>query len=384
MVVPALPYNERSKQFGSYGCTTRLYKADRFGNVTGEIDDGDIVSGTITHSDAAESTRRFTFELVDHRLLDPFRDYVIPEVTLARPDGTIESSTFGIFMAEMPKTELTIARRLKGTVEGKDLTYLLAKSTTPLQVFPAGRDVGSICRDLARGAGFISAQFDIPDTGYTLAAAYRVQPGETRLDTMNKLLAMANWQPIQMSSACKLKTRKNELLQYRAPRKTYDSRVDIVEILPGITSEHDTSELANKLTVRKVATEEGESTIFSTVRITNRQHPLYYNVANPGEDGTFPMELAADTIDTNDLETKAAMTEFALLELAKMASTIEKVRINTVVDLGADAYDVLNLDVWAGNYPAYVGKFWRDGWTINIDGVVGTIDSTLYRVEAIV
>jgi hypothetical protein len=382
VVAPAIPYNQRSRSFGSYGTATRLYKADRFGNITGEIDPQDVVSGSITHSDDDESVRKFSFELVDHRLVNPFRDYVIPEITLSRPDGTVQSSTFGLFMLEMPKTEFEASHRLKGTIEGKDLTYLLSRSTMPLTTYPVGRDIGSICREIARGAGFVDSQLALPDTGYTLGTAYKVQPGDNRLETMNALYAMAGWHAVSMSSECKLSSRKIELLQYRPASRTYSNLTDIVEILPGITSEQDTTEWFNKVTVRKVGTEEGEATIHATARITNVNHPLYYNPANPSEG--FGMELAAPTIDNSDIETEAAARDLALAELAKKASKLSKIRISTVVDVFADSYDVIGLDIWTGDYQVHGGKWWRDGWTIAIDGVVGTIDSTLYRVEDVV
>ena len=382
MVAPAIPYNERSRSFGSYGVAVSLYKADRFGNITGEISPYDVMSGTITHSDSEESSRKFSFELTDHRLLTPFKDYVIPEITLSRPDGSMASGRFGLFMVEYPQTTFTIEHQLKGKVEGKDLTYLISRSTMPFTTYPVGRDVGSICREIARGVGFVDAQLALPDTGYTLISPYKVNPGDSRLDTMNALYTMANWHPVYMSSDCKISSRKIELLQNRSPRQTYSNQTDIVEILPEITSEQDTTEWFNKVTVRKIGTEEGETTIYAIARITNVNHPLYYNPSNPSQG--FGMELAAPTIDNSDIETNAAAMDLALAELAKKASKINKLRVSTVVDIQADAYDVIGLDIWTGDYLVHGGKWWRDGWTINIDGVVATIDSTLYRVEDVV
>ena len=380
MVVPIpAKYEHRSRKFGAFAVSTALWRADRYGNRISQIPAGYVTSGSLRHSDASESPRTFTFEVNNPDDVLPFRDFVIPEITLTTPDGVSRTTAFGLFMASPPKTTFSIGHRKFGSIEGKDAVYLLSRSAMPPTIFNVGQDTGWLARHTAISAGFSLQQVDMPNTGYLLTQEHATEPGMSRLDAINMLYQISNWRPLWMSNANRLKSRPIVLIQDRQPTRTYSNHDAIVEVLPNITSEFDWTGLANHVVGHKQGNGEDEPDLWSSKWITNPAHPLYYSPSDPSA-SNIPIELTSPDSpeEMNEIETQAALDLAVLDLLSRSSSMTEKIRMTTVVDLDADAYDVLNLDIKSGDEDVYVGSWWRDGWTVAIDGIVGTTDSTLY------
>lgn len=390
MAYPDLTFS-RSRFVAAYASRVRYWVSDRYGTLIERLPSTYFESAIINETNVGEIHRSMQVVMTDGNMfgLREFRDYLVPELMLIRPDGSRETGYLGHYMVGPPATTLGSAT-YEATVDCKGVTYLLSTSELGAQTFPVGSDTGALIKTICLGAGFIQRQLDIPNTGYTLKEAYVVKPGDKRLTIINDLLLLSSWHPIYMRNDLKVAIKPKGVLESLPAHRSYSTSDPIVEILEDIQGEHDISKMRNRVTVRNLSPprpegwEEGDpepAPIYGTARITNRTNPIYYDPANPTL--YFPHEIAGEPIDDSEVATNAEAQAKALIELSKENARGRKVRMRTVVDIYADSYDVIDLDIQRGADTIYTGKWLRDGWTINVRPVVSTMDSELSRIVSI-
>jgi hypothetical protein len=91
--------------------------------------------------------------------------------------------------------------------------------------------------------------------------------------------------------------------------------------------------------------------------------------------------LAGETVEDSQIETEAQARARAEMLLDEGASFYHRLTIQSVLDLGCDARQVVALDVRQGGQ-AYSGRWFRRTWTLQLAGAKGIITSELNRVEA--
>jgi len=364
------------RRIGSYATRTVLWRADRYGNRLDAIPNQIPVSGSISYNEDNEIKRSLSLTVNDPGSLRPFRDFVIPEISLIAPDGTVTTRPFGHFQVVPQRITLTPGR-MSGTIEAKDITHLLARSAVGAITFPVGTDPGTAVREGFLSSGFAPSQIAIPDTGRQLTAAMTPDPGTNWLKVATDLLNAVNWYAPWMQGNGTVTTGPWGDLQSAVPRKTYRTADGGVELIPPIEEEPDWARLRNEVTVRNVAPD--RAPIWATARITNPAHPLFYDPLQP-QIG-FGMRWAGPPIDDPQVPDQATAYARALSLLSEGASYYRKLRLRTVIDLDAGAHDVLGLDVRRGNDVAYGGNWWCRSWTVDLGNVTATTSRDLYRVE---
>lgn len=360
---------------GAYAVRTTLWRADRLGNKLARIPNDIPVQGNIAYNEDREIKRTLSLEVNNPHAITPFRDYLIPELTLVDAAGNQRTEQQGLYIATPPNTTLTAAR-FSGTIEAQDITWVLANDELPGgTVVPAGTDTGAAAREIAL-AVLPADRLNLPDTGILLATDVPPTPGTSRLGAMTALYNTANWYAPWSDGHGIVTTAPWQDLQTARPTRHYRSDADEVTIVPPLNEDPDWGRLRNRVTVRNIAP--NREPIYWTAEVTNPDSPVH-----PHNLGTeqHPLWRSGTPVDDAQIPNEAAARARAESLLANGASYYRKATIQTLVDLTADAHDVIALDV---NHQGavYDGLWFRRTWTTRLRGVTALTESSIYRTEA--
>lgn len=353
-----------------------LWLADRYGNKIEKIQDRQPVAGTITFNEDTATNRALSLTVNEPYLFEPFKDFVIPEITIADAYGTVITRPFGHFIVTPPKTT-TAPHRSSGTIEGKSaLEWLLSRSQLINFVAVAGRDTGAVAREIGMGIGVNPNQIQIPNTGKILVEDYQPKPGLDRLQAMTDLLVASNHYAPWANARSELVSRPYQDIATVSPVRAW-STDDGATLVPPIIEEPNWDRLRNHVVVRRV--DPNKDPIWEEAWIENPTHPLFHDPENPGIG--FPEELG-EVVDSNEIETDAEAKALAESLLAEGASYYRKLTVRTLIDMDADAHEIVALTVKDGSRVAYDGTWWRRTWKVTLSGISAVTDSDLNRTEA--
>jgi len=361
---------------GALAVETALWLADRYGNKLERIAQRQPVTGTIQFNEDTATNRALSLTVNEPYLFEPFRDFVIPEITIADAYGTVITRDFGHYVVLPPKTT-TEPQRVSGTIEGKGaLEWMLSRSQLVTYTADAGRDTGEVAREIAMGIGVNPNQIQIPNTGKVLVEEYQPKPGIDRLQAMTDLLVASNHYAPWSTGTGELVSRPYQDIAVISPVRSWSTESG-AQLVPPITEEPNWDRLRNHVVVRRI--DPSKEPIWADVWITNQTHPLFHDPDNP-EIG-FPEELG-EVVDSTEVETESEALALARSLLAEGASYYRKLTLRTLIDMDADAHEVIALTVMDGSRIAYDGSWWRRAWKVTLSGVSAITDSEIYRVEA--
>ena len=359
---------------GAYTTETVIWLANRAGRKIVRLPVTVPVQGTVDYNEDREIKRALSLEINDPTRLTPFVDYLIPETTITDAAGNRMTRAWGHYIATPPKETLTSAR-YAGTVEGKDITWILSVDEVPGEtVIPVGTDTGAAARELALAAMDFT-RVAIPDTGVLLTSDYEPDPGTSRLQAMTALLNMANWYAPWMTGDGIVTTAPWQDLATAAPNRRYGIADAGVTVVPPLDGDPDWGRLRNRVTVRNIAPD--REPVYGTAKVEDPNSPLH--PLNLGGNTGRPLWLS-ETVDDPQVETKEAAEAKAKLLLANGASFYRKLRVRTLVDLAADAHDIVELNV-RHQGAIYDGTWIRRTWTVQLRRVTAVMESELYRTE---
>lgn len=359
---------------GAYATAMTLFLADRSGRKLERLPLEIPVQGTVSYNEDTSPARRLALEVNHPHRLDPFRDYLIPELTMRDAAGNVTTRPLGHYLVTPPSTTLT-ASRFSGDLQAHDITWLLMQDTFRDSVtIPAGTDTGEAARTIAT-AVLDTAQVNLPDTGTMLATPMQIDAGTSRMEAITDLYALANYYKPWMTGSGVLTTTPALDLETAAASRVYRVPGDDVTIVPPVSESPEWTRLRNRVTVRNIAPE--REPIVATAEVTNPDSPVHPE--NIGGDPTRPLWLA-QTVDDPQVDTPEAALARAQRLLAEGASWYRKLSIRTLVDLDADAHDVIELDV-AHAGARYDGRWMRRAWTVELQGVTALTVSEVTRIE---
>jgi hypothetical protein len=195
------------------------------------------VQGSIAHNEDTLIKRKLTLTVSHPERLTPWRDWLVPVVTLADGSGWVESRPKGHFLVTPPATELTPGRET-GAIEAQDVCILLANWTFGgTVVIPAGTNCGAAAREIALGAGLMPAQLNLPDTPAHLAEDYTIDPGDTALHHVNDLYEKASYFTVWSDDAGIIRSAPYQLLAEATPALTLSTHAGRARLVPPIRSE---------------------------------------------------------------------------------------------------------------------------------------------------
>jgi hypothetical protein len=357
---------------GAFAVSTELYLADRSGRRIEKIPLNLPVEGQIQFNEDSRPTRKFSLSVNDPLRLEPFVDYLIPEVVLTDAAGNREVGSFGLYMATPPAERLTTSR-YSGSLEGMDITWILDNDEIGDLVIPAGTDTGAAAREVALAA-MDAAQLQLPDTGVPLLEDWQVSPGESRFQVIADLYNAANWYVPTMDGDGILVTSPWQDLSSAPAVRKYGTSEGSATIIPPAESTPDWGRLKNRIIVRNLRP--NEEPIYGRAYVDDPTSPLHPDRLGGGG---RPLWLS-QTIDDNQVATKEEAEAKARLLLANAASWYRRLAITTLIDLKAGAHEILELDL-VHQGARYQGNWLRRAWTVNLRGLSATTAVEVTRTE---
>lgn len=360
----------RARPVGAFSVQTDIYRADRYGRLVERIPTRYPVQGAISFNENTKVKRSLSLTVNDPHVFQAYNDFLVPVVTLTDASGEAETRKMGHFVTLQPSSELTPGR-YSGSIEAKGIEYLLQLDTIGggLSV-PAGTDTGAAARAVAEESGFNPSQIAIPDTGYLLPEEKYIEPGMTRLDAINELLNAGGWYAVWSNGDGVIRTGPWQDLVTAMASTRYSTHEGRIRVVGSVKEAPDATRLANRITVRNIAPE--QVPIFGTKEVTNRDHPLHRDRIGV---------VIAETIDDPDVKTTEDAEARASSILSERASYYRKQTVTTVIDLSADAHEIIDLDIQDENADV-AGRWWRQAWSVHLQGAHGLTVHELNRVEA--
>lgn len=354
---------------GAYSVTTELWLADRFGQRLERVPNRHPVTGTIRFNDNVSVKRSLSLEVNDPHVFRAYNDFLIPVITLTDASGEAHTAAMGHFVALQPRSRLSPAR-YRGSIEAKGVEYLLQLDTIDGGMeIAAGTDTGAAARSLALDGGFAPAQLALPETGKLFAEPMYIDPGTTRLAAINRLYNVAGWYTIWSNGDGILRTAPWQDMSTVVATTRYSTHDGSIRVVGEVQEDPDITRIKNRVTVRNIAPE--QEPIFATAEIKNREHPLHRDRIGI---------VIAETIDDPDVADPEAAMARAVGLLSEGASYYKKLGITTVLDLAADAHEIVDLDV-RDDRTDLTGLWWRSGWSVELAGARGLTVHELNRVE---
>lgn len=377
MVAPSIfrPYSSP----GSFGISSELWRADRYGNLIEPIDPSLIEPGAVSMDENATPKRTFSIGINDPLAFDVFHDWVVPILSISDPEGNVVSARQGLYLLTPPQTSAEPSG-VTGTLEGRDGTQLLDMATRDDTVIPAGMDKGAHARQMALEMGFLPEQVLIPDTGMLQAETKRWTPGTSTYEIMTDDLVDSNYHAPWADANGRLRTGRYLPLTEIAPTWVYTNadEINALDLEGAITGQPDWERLANVVVVRKLGSGDDPSYV-SIRRNTNPLSPisipsLGYEKARP------PVDLSDVNGDTPE-EIQSILDAHADALLSEAASHYHKITVPVFPELDADVHQTVGLEIVHGDRQTYTGRWWRTGWVLNLDGANTSMTMSLARVE---
>lgn len=359
----------RPRATGSFAFTAELWRADRYGNLIERVEDRYPVQGSIAFNQNTSTKRTLSLTVNEPQVFRAYRDFLVPILTLTDPTGQSRSRRMGHYVALQPRGTITPARR-SGTIKAKGIEHLLELDTLDggLAV-PAGTDPGAAARDIALGGGFLPSQLNLPDIGEVLVSEMYFDPGTTRLAAINDLYNAGAWYTVWSTGEGILMSMPYQNLQEVAATVRYSTHEGMIRLLGAIEDDPDITRIRNRVTVRNIAPE--SEPIYATAEITNPAHPLHRDHIGI---------VIAETVDDPDMTSPQAALQRAQGLLSEGASYYRKLTIKTVLDLDAEAHQVIELDV-PDDLEELTGRWWRQAWSVELRGAQAITTHEINRVE---
>lgn len=354
-----------------YATRTRLWRSNRYGDLLNVIADDRPVTGSVTFNINSEITRKFIIDLIDPDEFRPLIDWIIPEVTLVDTTGRTKTQYFGHYSLVKPRVTLNPGSAI-GSFEADDVTMLLKQERLNAGLTVAqGRDWGDAARQLALAVGFRDSQVHLPNTGVVATSPFVFDPGFEVYEAINTCYDKAGWNKVVANGRGILTTSKWKSLEQPVVKTVYSNQGSNVLIIPPVEElEPDWSMLFNEVTVRNISPD--KPAIYWTARVTNASSPVH--------ERNIGRVIARAPIDDNKIETADQARAKAEEVILQSSSYLRRVRLRAVIDMQAEAYDVVRLDIHEGKQH-YTGKWFRDEWTIRLSDGTATIEQVLRRAE---
>ena len=356
------------RRAGSVQITPRLYRA----TITGEIreDISSIVtSGKVTYDQDRDIQMSFSSLVRDPSAIEGYQDFLAPYLTLTYSDGYSITEPLGLYVAVPPKRD-AMPQFTRGTIDGRDLTWLLASDTVdgPYTI-TAGTNRVEAVRAILDGMGL---RHSIPDTALTFAGDETWAPGTRKLRLVNDVLLGTNMYAIYMRRDGWLTSMAGQRLSSVEPAVRYAAPAeDRVRVVRSQSIEPDMSKVFNKITVVR---DDPSKTALYAVAIND-------DPESPVSTTSLGMTLAPpEPIRNQHIATQAEADALALRYLEEAASVYTKITLNTTPDPSRNPHEVYELAVSNRAGAVAEGKWWCGGWQIGFTPADGPMRHDLRKL----
>jgi len=366
---PPSVYIRHEQPSGRFYAEPRIWKSDIYQTKIEPLTPALPIRGSMTFNDDFEHKRQFTMELANPDALKPLEDFVVPELYLSDGHGNELIIPLGHFLVTPPTISMTPALR-RGTIEGKDLTYLLARTAlNGPYLAAAGTDTGQRARETLIQFGIPARLIDIPDSGAYLTKDLKWEAGDSVLTATNDLLLAGAQYHVWTTGKGIITSRKYDDARGQTPATTYSTEAGS-RLVPPVTETPDWSRLRNRVIVRKLSPD--ELPIIGRAEVRDRSNPLHPLRLAERMGANHPVYLSY-TDEASDIVDQASADRRAASLLSEGASFYRKVNIETIPDEHMDGHLLIGLDIREGGTTYYGGNWLQRVFSLEMAGAKATV-----------
>lgn len=159
----------------------------------------EVTEGAVKHSVIEEVRRSASFRMRDTDKIDWSSDRIRPWVKLKMPDGGVVQWPQGVFLISAPSKSVGASGVAFRDVEGLDQTVVLRDNALANRyAVLAGTNYATAIREALVSSGI--PRINVEPTDLELATSRDWDPGTSRLEIVNDLLAAVNYEPLAFNS----------------------------------------------------------------------------------------------------------------------------------------------------------------------------------------
>jgi hypothetical protein len=233
----------------------KLWRSNYQGVKLQEITTGMLEASVLMDTD---NDQTYQLDAIMHydawKQLTPYIDWIIPELIVRWPDGTVRQGPLGLYLLIDPATTRG-ENRAYVHLRAMDPLWLLARQGFTTAEMPTARKVLTG----VNRSGFVRTllntmvvsetvgervRYAVPWTAHTFVDAYEWDETENKLDVANEVLEGMGCWPLWASKTGVLTTREYGLAQYQHPVRTYSANIpegftiaDRIKPIAGMASE---------------------------------------------------------------------------------------------------------------------------------------------------
>ncbi len=342
--------------------STRLWRATKNNELVEEIT-GLFLDGAVEMNLDRSVRMSATLKLRRTDGLTPYVDYLAPFVRLTYDDGTpAQDQQVGLFAIAMPDGTRTRERR-EGTIEGRDLTGIVADAAFA-DAYNVAASTNYVTAAIAILAGIGLSRVNIPPASATTAEALSFPAGSSRLEAVNRLLRAIGYYDLYADRTGVLTSQPSRALRVVDPVATWtpDDLLQPVEIKPVTTT------VANVVIV---------------VKDNPNAAPL--TAVRRNDDPASPLSTVALGREVTRLASDAQLADQAAVDaladrLFDEAGSFYQVLLATVrPTLGLGLHETVDL-VLTGELASLSGRYWVRTWRLGLTPATAAVACELNRV----
>ncbi len=374
---PPSVYIRHEQPSGRFYVEPRIWKSDIYQTKLEPLSPALPIRGAMTFNDDFEHKRQFTMEIANPDSLKPLDDFIVPELYMSDGHGNEWTIPLGHFLVTPPTITMTPALR-RGTIEGKDLTYLLSRSAlNGPYIVAAGSDTGEAARETLVRFGIPARLVDIPNSNAYLPKDLKWEAGDSVLTATNDLLLAGAQYHVWTTGRGILTSRKYDDASQQTPATTYSTESGS-RLVPPVTETPDWSRLRNRVIVRKLSPD--ELPIIGRAEVRDRSSPLHPERLKERMGANYPVYLS-HTDEASDIVDQASANLRAASLLSEGASFYRTVAIETIPDEYMDGHLIIGLDIREGGTTYYGGNWRQRVFSLDMAGAKATVRRELNRSE---
>jgi hypothetical protein len=357
------------RRVGSVQLTPKLYRATIDGERREDIS-AIVRSGKVTYDQDRETQMSFACVVSDPSAVEPYQDFLAPELTLTYPDGHVVTEPLGLYAVAPPRRDAS-PQQTKGTLDGRDLGWILSSATV---ASPYTIAAGSNCMDAVAAliASVGITRYSLPATAHVFDADTTWPPGTRKLRIASDILGGIGMYVLYMRRDGWLTTMPRRTLIEAEPAVRYATPAEsYVRVVRSQILEPDVSRIYNTITVMR--DDPTKATIYATAINDDPESPV--STTSTGLALAPPEPIRVQTLSS---QTEADALARSLLEEA--AAVYTKLTLTTSPDPSRNPHEVYELAVSNAAGDVAAGKWWCSGWQIGFTPADGPMIHELNKL----
>jgi hypothetical protein len=327
-----------------------------------------VSSGRVTYDEDRAIKMSFAVKVSDPEVIDPYRDFLAPVLTLVYPDGEVITEQVGLYAVAPPKqsasTQLT-----RGDLDGRDLTWLLSVDTlTAPYTVTAGTNRIEAVRIVLNAMGL--TRHVIADSPLTFDSDTTWPPDTSKLDLVNDILGGTGFYTLYMLRDGYLASMPWRDMESVQPAVSYATpALGKVRVIRTVEIDPDPGRIVNQVTV---------------IRDDPAKDPLIAfgvndNPASPVSTVTLGITIGR-TIKDQNIASQSEADKLVARTLQEAASVYTRLKLTTTPDPSRNPHEVYELAISNAAGIVAEGVWWCTGWSVGFTPSDGPMTHDLNKL----